>query len=85
MFWLWWNFIGCVVTLTLGWAISTLRHEAADTPPGLDEGVGHWHARETWLLLGAFAGMLVIGSADTGHFWHALTGGGSERTLLAFG
>jgi len=62
VFWLWWNFIGCAVTLTIGVVISAMRHEGTDTPPGLDEGVGHWYPRETLLLLGAFVVMLVIGA-----------------------
>jgi Na+/proline symporter len=62
VFWLWWNFIGCAVTLTIGVVISAMRHEGTDTPPGLDEGVGHWYPRETVLLLGAFVVMLVIGA-----------------------
>jgi len=62
IFWLWWNFIGCAITLLVSLVISNLRHSVSDSPPGLDQGVGHWHRRETTLLLGAFVLMLVIGA-----------------------
>jgi len=62
IFWLWWNFIGCAVTLSVALIISALRHEESTAPPGLDQGVGHWYREETVLLIGAFIGMLVIGA-----------------------
>ena len=62
VFWLWWNFIGCAVTLTIALTISALRHETSGRPPGLEQGVGRWYRHETLLLLGAFAGMLAIGA-----------------------
>ncbi len=61
VFWLWWNFIGCVVTLTVATTISAIRHEESDAPPGLDQGVGHWFAEEATLLVGAFLGMVTLG------------------------
>jgi SSS family transporter len=61
VFWLWWNFIGCVVTLTVATTISAIRHEASEAPPGLEQGVGHWYTEETILLVGAFLGMVTIG------------------------
>ena len=62
IFWLWWNFIGCVVTMSIALIISAVRHEESTAPPGLDQGVGHWYRGETITLLGAFAGMLAIGA-----------------------
>lgn len=62
VFWLWWNFIGCVVTLSVALVVSVVRHGESTEPPGQDEGVGHWYAGETSILLGAFAGMLAIGA-----------------------
>ena len=62
IFWLWWNFIGCVVTLSVALIISAIRHEESTAPPGLDQGVGHWHRHETVLMVGAFLGMLAIGA-----------------------
>ena len=62
IFWLWWNFIGCVITLSVALIISAIRHEESTAPPGLDQGVGHWHRDETILLVGAFIGMLAIGA-----------------------
>ncbi len=62
IFWLWWNFIGCVVTLSVALIISAIRHEESTAPPGLDEGVGHWHRHETVLMVGAFIGMLALGA-----------------------
>jgi len=62
IFWLWWNFIGCIVTLSIALLISAIRHEESTEPPGLDQGVGHWHRDETILLVGAFFGMLAIGA-----------------------
>ena len=62
IFWLWWNFIGCIVTLSVALIISALRHEESTAPPGLDQGVGHWYRDETITLVGAFLGMLAIGS-----------------------
>ena len=61
IFWLWWNVIGCVVTISVALIISVIRHGESTEPPGKDEGVGHWYRGETLVLLGAFAGMLVIG------------------------
>ena len=61
IFWLWWNLIGCVVTISVALIISVIRHGESTEPPGKDEGVGHWYRNETLVLLGAFAGMLVIG------------------------
>lgn len=62
IFWLWWNFIGCVVTLSVALIVSVIRHGESTEPPGLDQGVGHWYRNETIVLLGAFAGMLTIGA-----------------------
>ena len=62
IFWLWWNFIGCVVTLSVALIISAVRHEESTAPPGLDQGVGHWFKHETIVLIGAFFGMLAIGA-----------------------
>lgn len=62
VFWLWWNFIGCVVTLSTALIISAARHEVSTAPPGLDQGVGHWFRDETIVLVGAFLGMLAIGA-----------------------
>ncbi len=62
VFWLWWNFIGCVVTLTIALVISAMHHGTSDAPPGLEQGVGHWYRGETMLLIGAFVGMLTIGA-----------------------
>ncbi|MBT8090419.1 MAG: sodium:solute symporter [Gammaproteobacteria bacterium] len=62
IFWLWWNFIGCVVTLSVALIISAIRHEESTAPPGLDQGVGHWFKHETIVLIGAFIGMLAIGA-----------------------
>jgi SSS family transporter len=62
VFWLWWNFIGCVITLSIALIISAMRHEESDAPPGLDQGVGHWYKEETILLVGAFIGMIAIGA-----------------------
>ncbi len=61
IFWLWWNLIGCVVSLSVALTISALRHEESTLPPGLDQGVGHWYREETLILVGAFIGMLAIG------------------------
>lgn len=61
IFWLWWNLIGCAVTISVALIISVVRHGESTEPPGQDEGVGHWYRDETLVLLGAFAGMLVIG------------------------
>jgi len=62
IFWLWWNLIGCVVTISVALIISAIRHEESTVPPGLDQGVGHWFKDETIVLIGAFIGMLVIGA-----------------------
>ncbi len=62
IFWLWWNFIGCIVTLSVALIISAARHEESTAPPGLDQGVGHWYRDETITLVGAFLGMLAIGA-----------------------
>ena len=62
VFWLWWNFIGCVVTLTVALVISAIRHDTSTVAPGLDQGVGHWYRGETMLLVGAFIGMIAIGA-----------------------
>jgi len=62
IFWLWWNFIGCVVSLSVALIISAIRHEESTAPPGLDQGVGHWYKGETTVLIGAFVGMLAIGA-----------------------
>ncbi|MDJ0938576.1 MAG: sodium/solute symporter [Woeseiaceae bacterium] len=62
IFWLWWNFIGCVVTMTVALVISAIRHEESTAPPGLDQGVGHWYKGETIVLVGAFVGMLIVGA-----------------------
>ncbi len=62
IFWLWWNFIGCVVSLSVALIISVIRHGESTEPPGQDQGVGHWYRNETTILLGAFAGMLAIGA-----------------------
>ena len=62
IFWLWWNLIGCLVTLTVALVVSALRRGAAGEPPGRDQGVGHWYREETMILLGAFLGMLAIGA-----------------------
>lgn len=62
IFWLWWNLIGCVVTISVALIISVIRHGESTEPPGQDQGVGHWYRNETLVLLGAFAGMLVIGA-----------------------
>ena len=62
IFWLWWNLIGCVVSLSVALIISALRHEESTLPPGLDQGVGHWYREETLILVGAFIGMLAIGA-----------------------
>lgn len=62
IFWLWWNLIGCVVTLSVALIISAIRHEESTEPPGLDQGVGHWYREETIILVGAFLGMLAIGA-----------------------
>jgi sodium-coupled monocarboxylate transporter 8/12 len=61
IFWLWWNFIGCAVTLSVALIISAVRHGESTAPPGLDQGVGHWYRDETITLAGAFVGMLVLG------------------------
>ena len=65
IFWLWWNFIGCIVTMSTALIISALRHEESTVPPGLDQGVGHWHRNETILMVGAFLAMLAIGAVIT--------------------
>jgi len=62
IFWLWWNFIGCVVTLSVALIISVVRHGESTEAPGHAEGVGHWYRTESTILLSAFAGMLAIGA-----------------------
>lgn len=62
IFWLWWNVIGCVVTLSVALIISMIRHGESSEAPGHAEGVGHWYRTETTTLLGAFVGMLAIGA-----------------------
>ena len=62
IFWLWWNFIGCIITLSVALIISAISHKESTAPPGLDQGVGHWRRDETILLVGAFIGMLSIGA-----------------------
>ncbi|MBV1900154.1 MAG: sodium:solute symporter [Kordiimonadaceae bacterium] len=61
VFWLWWNFIGCVVTVTIGIAVSALRN--ADVQPQNTktmDGTGILYRKEGVLLIGMFALMLVI-------------------------
>ena len=61
VFWLWWNFIGCVVTLVVGLVVSMIADRHVMEPPGKDDGVGHWYLNETLILITAFVVMLIIG------------------------
>ena len=61
VFWLWWNFIGCVVTLVVGLAVSMIADGHVMERPGKDDGIGHWYLNETLILLTAFVVMLVVG------------------------
>lgn len=62
IFWLWWNFIGCAVTLSVALLVSVLAEGKMTEPPGKDDGTGHWYLNETMILLGAFVAMLTIGA-----------------------
>jgi len=63
IFWLWWNFIGCAVTI----GVAVLAAAFADGKAALTRemerswGVGVWERGETITLLAAFAAMLLIG------------------------
>ncbi|MCK0068486.1 sodium:solute symporter family transporter [Kordiimonas laminariae] len=62
VFWLWWNFIGCVSALSVGLAMSYLRKHtsrlSADIAPSNEGAL--ITMKELSLMLGAFATMLLI-------------------------
>ena len=61
VFWLWWNFIGCVSALAVGLAMSYLR-KSADLEIATEQSGGGAliTSKELGLMLGAFATMLLI-------------------------
>jgi len=64
VFWLWWNFIGCVITIGIGLLVSTIRHGKADISPEKAkrmEGTGILHKHEAYLMIGMFSLMIMIG------------------------
>jgi len=64
IFWLWWNFIGCAVTIGTGIVISAIRHGKADVPAEKTQrmdGTGILHRYEALLMFGMFGLMIILG------------------------
>lgn len=59
IFWLWWNFIGCAVSICTALALSAFTGTQTETRK---QAVGNWQRNETLILLAMFGGMLLIGA-----------------------
>jgi SSS family transporter len=60
IFWIWWNFIGAAVTLTLGIVVSRLTGGSQSGKPILERPVLNFNRWEVYVLIGFFVLMILI-------------------------
>lgn len=61
IFWIWWNFIGALVTLTVGYSLSLVISGEVKWDTALEKVDLNFARKETWVLIGFFIFMIVFG------------------------